>query len=98
MRLHIRRSTPITWQHSRYRAVPRYRSSTRLCRLVVAIPGRSRGYKMVTDVLVLGGGLPTTWAAVAARDANASTILVDKGVETIGTLCSANTVRGRVPW
>ena len=53
---------------------------------------------MVTDVLVLGGGQPTTWAAVAARDASASTILVDKGVETIGTLCSANTVRGRVPW
>ncbi|WP_085316051.1 FAD-binding protein [Derxia lacustris] len=32
-----------------------------------------------TDVLIIGGGLAGTWAAVAAREAGARVVLVDKG-------------------
>jgi succinate dehydrogenase/fumarate reductase flavoprotein subunit len=47
---------------------------------------------MAADVLVVGGGPAATWAAVAAAEARASVILVDKGyVGTSGATAPANT-------
>src|SRR3954471_4402915 len=47
---------------------------------------------MAADVLVIGGGLAATWAAVAAAQAGARVILVDKGyVGTSGATAPANT-------
>ena len=47
---------------------------------------------MAADVLVIGGGPAATWAAVAAAQAEARVILVDKGyVGTSGATAPANT-------
>ena len=47
---------------------------------------------MAADVLVIGGGPAATWAAVAAAQAGARVILVDKGyVGTSGATAPANT-------
>lgn len=47
---------------------------------------------MAADVLVVGGGPAATWSAVAAAEAGASVILVDKGyVGTSGATAPANT-------
>lgn len=47
---------------------------------------------MTADVLVVGGGPAATWAAVAAVEAGASVVLVDKGyVGTSGATAPANT-------
>jgi succinate dehydrogenase/fumarate reductase flavoprotein subunit len=47
---------------------------------------------MTADVLVIGGGPAATWAAVAATEAGARVILVDKGyVGTSGATAPANT-------
>jgi succinate dehydrogenase/fumarate reductase flavoprotein subunit len=53
---------------------------------------RSELRQMAADVLVVGGGPAATWAAVAAAEAGASVILVDKGyVGTSGATAPANT-------
>jgi succinate dehydrogenase/fumarate reductase flavoprotein subunit len=41
--------------------------------------GLTDSLELDTDVLVIGGGLAGTWAAVAAARAGASAVLVDKG-------------------
>lgn len=42
------------------------------------------------DVLIIGGGMATAWAAIAAAKAGAHTILVDKGyVGTSGVTATA---------
>ncbi len=47
---------------------------------------------LTTDVLAIGGGPAATWAAVAAAEAGARVILVDKGyVGTSGATAPANT-------
>ena len=35
--------------------------------------------ELLTDVLVIGGGPAATWSAIAAAEAGASVVLVDKG-------------------
>ncbi|MGE5270183.1 MAG: FAD-binding protein [Thiohalocapsa sp.] len=48
--------------------------------------------ELAADVLVIGGGPAATWAAVAAAEAGAAVILVDKGyVGTSGATAPANT-------
>ncbi|WP_051378727.1 FAD-binding protein [Derxia gummosa] len=44
-----------------------------------ALAGAPDRLNLATDVLVIGGGLAGTWAAVAAREAGARVVLVDKG-------------------
>jgi len=53
---------------------------------------RTEREEMAADVLVVGGGPAATWAAVAAAEAGASVVLVDKGyVGTSGATAPANT-------
>jgi len=50
----------------------------------------SDGVTARADVLIIGGGMAATWAAIAAAKAGASTILVDKGyVGTSGVTATA---------
>src|ERR687892_701914 len=53
---------------------------------------------VVTDVLVLGGGPAGAWAAIAAADAGARVVLVDKGyLGTSGATAPSNTGTWFVP-
>ena len=53
---------------------------------------RTEQEETAADVLVVGGGPAATWAAVAAVEAGALVILVDKGyVGTSGATAPANT-------
>jgi succinate dehydrogenase/fumarate reductase flavoprotein subunit len=54
--------------------------------------GETGGLTLSTDVLVVGGGPAGSWAAIAATEAGAKVILVDKGrVGTSGATAAANT-------
>ncbi len=53
---------------------------------------REEALDLTADVLVIGGGPAATWAAIAAAEAGANVILVDKGyVGTSGATAPANT-------